>query len=169
MYIILLLFFLSPFLPLSFPFFLSFLFLLTSLFSVFFLISLSQIISYFILLLFAYVYIPVSPPVILLSLTCILAVKQTKKELNTFKSPGAHSINSDWHCDIAKACLNTVFHVGKILVFGVLYSCRITLSQSWLLESCYSYRLLHFSLPPRSPHLLARTLLYQPLNVFSTS
>ena len=95
MYIILVLSFLSPFLPLSFPFFLSFLFLLTSLFSVFFLISLSQIISYFILLLFAYVYIPASPPVILLSLTYILAVKQTKKELNTFKSPGAHSINSD--------------------------------------------------------------------------
>ena len=64
-----------------------------NIFSVFFLISLSQIISYFILLLFAYVYIPASPPVILLILTCILAVKQTKNELNSFKSPGAYPIN----------------------------------------------------------------------------
>lgn len=93
MYIILAFSFLFPVLPLSFLFFLSFLTLLTSLFSIFFLISLSQIISYFILLLFAYVYIPASPPVILLILTCILAVKQTKNELNSFKSPGAHPIN----------------------------------------------------------------------------
>ena len=133
-------------------------------FSVFFLISLSQIISYFILLLFAYVYIPASPPVILLILTCILAVKQTKNELNSFKSPGAYPINkfmmfSDWHCDTAKTCLNTVFHVGKSYFFWVLYSCRITLSQPWLLESCYSYQLIFLSATKKPTSLSSNSAL----------